>query len=65
MNYILDNLCHYADFLAIPYFLLLTIYFLRIKDKSIIEYILLSFSISGLVFDTIFSGMYCYKLINN
>ena len=41
MNYILDNLCHYADFLAIPYFLLLTIYFLRIKDKSIIEYILL------------------------
>lgn len=52
------NLAHYGDMLAIPFFALLTIYFYNIKNKSILEYILFLFSISGVVLDIIYTYIF-------
>lgn len=53
-----DNLSNYGDILAIPFFALLVIYFYNIVDKSIMEYILLYFSISGFVLDSLFTFVF-------
>ena len=37
MKYIINNLSHYADILAIPLFALLSIYFYNIENKTILE----------------------------
>lgn len=50
-NNFIKNCSHYGDILAIPFFALLVIYFYNIEQKSIIEYVLLFFSISGLILD--------------
>ena len=50
-NNFIKNCSHYGDILAIPFFALLAIYFYNIEQKSIIEYVLLFFSISGLILD--------------
>ena len=55
-----NKISHYGDIIAIPFFLLLTIYFLRIKRKTLLEYILLIFSISGFVLDIIYTIIYFY-----
>lgn len=47
-----------ADFLAVPFWVLLGIYFLQIKQKSYMEYVLLIFSLTGLVADVFFSINY-------
>jgi len=52
------NLAHYGDILAIPFFALLTIYFYNIKNKSILEYILFLFSISGVVLDIVYTYIF-------
>lgn len=52
------NLAHYGDMLAIPFFALLTIYFYNIKNKSILEYILFLFSISGVVLDIVYTYIF-------
>jgi hypothetical protein len=57
-NNIINNLSHYGDILAIPFFALLINYFYHIKNKSIIEYVLLLFSISGFILDILFTYMY-------
>ena len=44
--------------LAIPLFALAAIYFYNIKHKTLTEYILLLFSISGLVLDIFFTYQY-------
>ena len=36
----INKLIHYGDILAIPFFILLSIYFYRIKKKNTLEYIL-------------------------
>ena len=54
------NIVHYADMLAIPFFLVLTIYLFN-KKRTFIENLLLLFAISGLVLDIYFS----YNFINN
>lgn len=54
------NLIHYADIVAIPCFLLLTIYFYR-KKRTFIENILLLFAISGLILDTYFTYHFLKK----
>ena len=54
------KLSHYGDIIAIPFFLLLAIYFLRIKKKTLLEYVLLIFSISGFVLDIIYTIIYFY-----
>lgn len=50
-----NDLTHYGDILAIPFFILLTYYFLIKKNKTKFEYVLLLFSIGGLIADVYFS----------
>jgi len=59
-NHLQKNLSHYGDILAIPFFALLIIYFYSIENKSVMEYILFFFSISGFVLDI----FYTYKFLN-
>lgn len=61
MNINEKNIAHYADILAIPGFLLLIIYFYSIRDKSIIEYVLLSFSMLGFILDIYFTYLFLYN----
>lgn len=49
---------NYGDILAIPFFLSMIYYFYSIKDKSILEYILYFFSISGFILDSFFTYMF-------
>jgi hypothetical protein len=51
----IQNLSHIGDILAIPFFLLLTIYLYQLKNKTLLEYILLLFAVSGFVLDTLFT----------
>jgi hypothetical protein len=55
-----DNLSHYGDILAIPFFALSVIYFYNIQHKSITEYILLWFSLSGFVLDILYSYIFLF-----
>jgi hypothetical protein len=57
MNQI-QNISHIGDILAIPFFLLLAVYFYKFKNKTIIEYVLLIFAFSGLVLDILFTYNY-------
>ena len=57
----LQKLSHYGDMLAIPFFIGLSIYFIRIEEKTVAEYILLLFSISGAVLDSVFTYIYLFK----
>ena len=52
---IIKNASHYGDILAIPFFALLAMYFYNIQHKSIIEYVLFYFSISGFVLDILYT----------
>ena len=56
----INNISHYGDILAIPFFGLLTFYFYNIQNKSVLEYILFLFCISGLVLDTIYTYIFFY-----
>ncbi len=56
------NCSHYGDILAIPFFALLTIYFYTIEHKSVIEYILLYFSISGFVLDILYTYIFLFEV---
>jgi len=60
-NKLINNISHYGDILAIPFFGLLSIYFYNITNKSIIEYILLFFSIAGFILDSIFTFLFYKK----
>lgn len=55
MNTNIENLSHYGDILAIPFFALLIIYFDSIECKTPIEYLLLLFSIAGFILDILFT----------
>jgi hypothetical protein len=57
-NNIIKNVSHYGDILAIPFFLLLVIYFYNIEHKSMLEYVLLCFSISGFVLDIFYTYIF-------
>ena len=57
-NRFIKTSSHYGDILAIPFFLLLVIYFYNIEHKSVIEYVLLFFSICGLIMDTLFTFIF-------
>lgn len=56
----LRNISNYGDILAIPFFLGLSIYFHKIKNKTFFEYILYIFSISGFLLDSYFTYIF-YK----
>ena len=57
-NNFIKNCSHYGDILAIPFFALLVIYFYIIEDKTIIEYVLLLFSISGFILDILYTYIF-------
>lgn len=57
----LQNLSHYGDILAIPFFALMVMYFLKIKNKTKLEYILLLFSISGFILDILYTFLFISK----
>ena len=59
---IINNISHYADILAIPFFGLLVAHFYNIENKSDIEYILFLFSIFGLLLDSLFVYMFLYDI---
>ena len=52
------KIIHIGDIFAIPMFVLLFVYLIKNKDKTVIEYILLLFSIFGFIFDVYFSIYY-------
>ena len=53
-----NNLSHYGDILAIPFFILLSVYFYNIEHKSPIEYVLFMFAISGFILDSLYTFLY-------
>jgi len=55
------NISHIGDIIAIPFFYLLIIYFYNIKNKNLLEYILLLFSISGFILDILFTIQFLSK----
>lgn len=54
------KIIHLGDLLAIPFFLLLTIYFANKPNKTFIEYILLLFCVCGFLADIFFTIQYFY-----
>ena len=60
-NKLINNISHYGDILAIPFFGLLTIYFYNIKNKTLLEYLLLLFSLSGFILDSFFTFLFFDK----
>lgn len=64
-----NDIAHYGDILAIPFFAILVNYFYKIKNKTFIEYILFLFYIAGVVLDSLFTVIFLYKIkyliINN
>lgn len=61
---IIKNASHYGDILAIPFFALLAMYFYNIQQKSIIEYVLFYFSISGFVLDILYTYIFLSRRIS-
>ena len=58
----INNMSHYGDILAIPFFFLLSLYFYNIQVKTTTEYILLFFSITGLFADILFTYTHFFQL---
>ena len=48
-------LVRWADVLAVPLFLLAIVYFWRIPKKGVVEWLLLVFSVGGLLLDLAFT----------
>ncbi len=59
------NIDKIGDILAIPFFLLATIYFYNISNKSNIEYLLMLFFISGFILDIIFTMIHLNQNIKS
>jgi hypothetical protein len=57
----MNNLSHYGDILAIPFFALLSFYFYKIEHKTIIETILFYFSFAGFVLDIYYTYLFLSK----
>jgi hypothetical protein len=58
---ITQNLSHYGDILAIPFFGLLVLYFYGIDNKTPMEYMLLVFSATGFVLDIFYTYLFYNK----
>ncbi len=56
-----ENLSHYGDVLAIPFFALLSFYFYNIEEKSPMEYVLFAFSLSGFILDVVYTYIFLRK----
>ena len=55
-----NNLSHYGDIISIPLFGLVIVYFHKIKNKTMIEYILYYFSLSGFILDILYTIIFVY-----
>ena len=60
----LQNLSHYGDILAIPFFYLLVVYFYKIQNKTPLEYVLLAFAICGFVLDIFYTYLFVTRANN-
>ena len=49
------RLSHYADIIAIPFWIIAVYYFWSIERRNTIEDLLLFFTVCGLILDTIFT----------
>jgi hypothetical protein len=58
MNKLVEKLTHIGDMLAVPFFILLVIYFYNIKNKTPFEWLLFLFSLSCFFIDVTFSYFY-------
>ena len=54
----MNNLSHYGDIIAIPFFALLSFYFYKIEYKTQLETILFYFSIAGFVLDIYYTYIF-------
>jgi len=55
------KLAHYCDIIAIPFFIISLYYFYLIKNKTLIEWVIMSFLAVGLVGDTLFTYIFLRK----
>lgn len=56
----MENIIHYSDILAIPFFIVLIVYIAGKQKKTIMEYVILSFAIVGLCCDVLFSVYFLF-----
>ena len=56
------KIINYTDMLALPFFIALSYYFYKIKNKTPLEYILLLFSIFAFIIDLLFTIYFLRKL---
>jgi len=62
MDKLLKNISHWGDILAIPFFLLLILYFYHIPNKTYIENLLFFFAVGGFFADLLFTYIqYFYR----
>jgi hypothetical protein len=52
---------HWGDIAAIPFFLMLSIYFYQLENKNPYEWVLMIFSMGGFIVDIIFTYFYVYR----
>lgn len=57
-----NNLVHYGDMLAIPFFFITFIYFYRIDNKTLLEILIMVFALIGFLFDALATIIYKLKL---
>lgn len=50
-----NKLAHYGDLIAIPFFVITLYYFYLIEHKTILEWIIIWFSLIGLLGDILFT----------
>ncbi len=58
MNWIKNNIAHYGDMAAIPFFILTLFYFYQIESKTSLEYIIMGCLTIALSFDI--CSTYCF-----
>jgi hypothetical protein len=61
MNEFMHNMSHYCDIIAAPLFFILSIYLYKIKNKTLLEKMLLIFAILGFILDSLFTFDYFVK----
>ena len=61
MKFNVENLPHYGDMAAIPFFLLTFLYFFSIDCPTLLEKLLMMFSLGGFVCDIFFVFLFLRK----
>ena len=56
-----NNLAHYGDLLAIPFFIITIYYFYLIERKTLLEWIIIAFLVICLLGDILFSYIFLSK----